>query len=322
MRTRRKACSTAIRFSYSAGLPPQSGRGTSKAAFVSCRGTYHTTRHWSRPRSSRESTLKKAKVIAGLDANELFTEGDGDGLRGHTARGEILLGAMLPSGLTAPAQQLKVHTYHPYNTAQRSRRLDYVFVRGVHTEPGGVVVGSRHLARSDHDLVWGEIHVQPMAKPPRPTWGARRFKPGINITALVEAPLKQTEVHHAMKELALGTTVQKKYTSKFRESGALKEARRRAHAAAPAEARGAWKAVSRMRKQEMRQWRSKLADRASQIDWYAYRSFHHHNRRASPTTSARSSSRPATAHGQTLGGHTTGADPAVQANSMKAVHTR
>ena len=141
------------------------------------------------------------------------------------------------------------------------------------------MVGSRHLARSDHDLVWVLINTVPLPKHTKPTWGARRFRPHTDIQAVVGAPLQQEDTHAAISRIALNTTVQGKYTSKFTESTALKMARQRAHQAAPHEAREAWKRVNRMRKQELRAWHGNLVVRASQIDWYAYRTLSHLQRR-------------------------------------------
>ena len=214
------------------------------------------------------STMRKAKVVVGMDANEEFTDHDATGL-------QAILTAALPQGVTAPPQQLDVASYHPYNTQQRSRRLDYVLVRGLHSEKGGVVEGSRHMARSDHDLVWIQLATVPIPNKAKPTWGARRFKPHTDINAMVGAPLQQEDTHAAISRMAQKVTVQGKYTSKFVESAALKMARQQAHRAPPQDARAAWKQVNRMRKQELRAWRNNLVVRASQIDWYAYLTLSH-----------------------------------------------
>ena len=59
----------------------------------------------------------------------------------------------------------------------------------------------------------------------------------------------------------------------FRESSSLVHQRRLAQrAAAGAPARQAWKAVSRQRKQEFRQWKQTQAERAAHLDWRALRS--------------------------------------------------
>ena len=225
------------------------------------------------------STLKKAKIVVGIDANEEFHDEDDTGMRARTARGEAILSATLPGGLVAPPQELETPSYHPYNTQQRSRRLDYVLVRGVQAHQGGVVVGSRHMARSDHDLVWAQLTTVPIPKQAKPTWGARRFRPHTDVNAMVGAPLQQEDTHAAISRIALRVTVQGKYTRKFTESTALKMARQQAHKAPPQDARDAWKRVNRMRKQELRAWHGNLVVRASQIDWYAYRTLSHLQRR-------------------------------------------
>ena len=70
------------------------------------------------------SVLSRGKVVLGFDANETFTDPDGDGWRAHTGRGETTLAELGRHALTSPDQQLTTPTYHPYNTAQRARRLD------------------------------------------------------------------------------------------------------------------------------------------------------------------------------------------------------
>ena len=70
-------------------------------------------------------TLAKARVLAGVDANEVFTDPDGQGPRAHTGRGEAILASMAAAGANLHMQE----PAHPYNTQQRSRRLDYLFHR-------------------------------------------------------------------------------------------------------------------------------------------------------------------------------------------------
>ena len=53
------------------------------------------------------STLAKARVRAGIDANEVLTDPDSQGPRAHTGLGEAVLATM---------QDLATPTYHPYNT--------------------------------------------------------------------------------------------------------------------------------------------------------------------------------------------------------------
>ena len=133
-------------------------------------------------------TLAKARVLAGVDANEVFTDPDGQGPRAHTGRGEAILASMAAAGASLHMQDLPTPTYHPHNTQQRSRRLDYRFHRGV---KGGVTEGSRHMASSDHDLAQG-----PPPPSNKPTWGKRRYVEGADPAAAAKAPLQQTDTHH------------------------------------------------------------------------------------------------------------------------------
>ena len=220
---------------------------------------------------SWSGTLKKAKVVLGVDANEVFTSEDGEGLRSHTARGEAILAAAIPNGMAAPPQQLDTVTYHPYNAQHRPRRLDYVMVRGIQSQQG--------IARSDHDLVWVQMRTVPLPKQSKRSWGARRFRSHTDINAIVGAPLRQEDTHGAISRMSLNITVQGKYKSKFVESTALKMARKQAHGSPPQDAREAWKKVNRMRKQELRAWHNNLVIRASQVDWYAYRTLSYVHRR-------------------------------------------
>ena len=102
--------------------------------------------------------------------------------------------------------------------------------------------------------------------------GARRSKQSVDATAAAEEPVGQTDTHQAIQTMAQRLTVPGRYTGRFSKSTALKLACQRAHAAPPRDARAAWKALSRLRKQEFRAWQNTLVTRASQIDWYAYRS--------------------------------------------------
>ena len=52
--------------------------------------------------------------------------------------------------MTLPAQQIHAHTFFPYNTQMRSRRLDYICGKHMRTS-GGWVLSLRDLARSDHE---------------------------------------------------------------------------------------------------------------------------------------------------------------------------
>ena len=149
-------------------------------------------------------SLRKPRVILGFDANETFTDPDGEGWRAHTGRGEMILLVLAQFALEGPPQELHVPTYHPYNTTQRQRRLDYMLCKGVPTEPGRVADGSRHMARSDHDLVWLDfVRTSKLTTRLKPTWGARRFAKGVDVHQEISMPPTQMDTHAAIHELAL-----------------------------------------------------------------------------------------------------------------------
>ena len=92
-------------------------------------------------------------MVLGFDANETFTDPDQKGWRANAGRGEAILAALHEHSHLLPPQTLHAPTYHPYNTAMESRRLDYVTTKEAYPAEGWVKEGSRHMARSDHDLV-------------------------------------------------------------------------------------------------------------------------------------------------------------------------
>ncbi|CAE7382151.1 unnamed protein product, partial [Symbiodinium sp. CCMP2592] len=231
-----------------------------------------------------KGTLSKARVVLGMDANEMFTDRDGQGWRGHTGRGEVILTAVAHTQLSTP-QSLSTHTYHPYNTRMSSRRLDYVMTRGLHCTQGGVKEGSRHIARSDHDLVWVDVLRGSPPPKPRPTWGARRFADEVDPQEATRCPPTQTDTPQAIAQLAQQLTRPGKATDRYTESPALRLLRRQARGAPAHQAREAWKAVTRLRQQEVRAWHKHLVNKASQANWRAKRAFdmtqartgwHHH----------------------------------------------
>ena len=222
----------------------------------------------SRIMQSWARSLRKPRVILGFDANETFTDPDGEGWRAHTGRGEMILLVLAQFALEGPPQELHVPTYHPYNTTQRQRRLDYMLCKGVPTEPGRVADGSRHMARSDHDLVWLDfVRTSKLTTRLKPTWGARRFAKGVDVHQEISMPPTQMDTHAAIHELALRITEPGRTSDKFRESAALRRARREAHQAPVQEARALWKQVSKLRKQEFRAWHGGLVKAASQAHW-------------------------------------------------------
>ena len=249
--------------------------------YVSGHIPHHATiEQASRIMGAWEHSLKKARVVLGFDANEAFTDPDGEGWRAHTGRGEAVLLVLSQFNLEGPLQDLHLPTYHPYNTAQRPRRLDYVLCKGMSPTQGGVLEGSRHQARSDHDLVWIEFGVK--SKPqlqPKPTWGARRFAKGVDVHQEVGAPPPQMDTHRALNQLALRITEPGRGSEQFRESSTLRQARRRAQQAPQHAARDLWKQVAKLRKKEFRQWHGGLVAAASQSHWGAYRTLNHYHAR-------------------------------------------
>ncbi|CAE7361641.1 unnamed protein product [Symbiodinium sp. CCMP2592] len=225
------------------------------------------------------NTLSKARVVLGMDANEQFTQAEGEGWHAHTGRGEAILAAMADKGLNTPEQQLTTPSYHPYNTAMRSRRLDYLAVRGLHTQTGRVAGDSRHLARSDHDLVWIDVTVGGPPPKPKPTWGARRYAKHVNVQNEATIPPSQTDTHTAISQLACRITVAGRETDRFTESNALKGLRRQARGAPQHLSREAWEKVARVRQQEQRAWHQALVNKASHANWRAKRALETHTAR-------------------------------------------
>ena len=180
---------------------------------------------------------------------------------------------MQQHGLDSPDQDLAVPTYHPYNTAMESRRLDYLFTKGLATQGGKVVQGSRHRARSDHDLVTLELpwDPRPIAPRHRPTWGGRRYAKEWTQTAEASQPPTQTDTHQAISQLAQRITEHGRPSQRYRESHEVRALRAQARQATGGNARDLWKRVSRQRKKEFRAWHGELAKQASQANWGAYR---------------------------------------------------
>ena len=127
------------------------------------------------------------------------------------------------------------------------------------------------MARSDHDLVWGEVSSKPAGTKPKPPWGARRFRRDTQVMEAIRQPPPQTDVHKAISDMALRLTEKGRHSERFRESPSLKAARKQAHQASGATARHLWKQVARQRKQEYRQWYGGLVAAASTTHWGAYR---------------------------------------------------
>ena len=221
-----------------------------------------------------ESALGKRKVVLGVDANETFTDVDDTGWRAHTGRGETFLTMVAQQcSLQGPQQQLDIPTYHPYNTAMESRRLDYLLVKGLVAAGGKVIQGSRHRARSDHDLVVLQLPINHRPDPARarPSWGGRRYVKGVDPTVEASLPPTQTDTHQAISQLAHRITEHGRPSQRYRESQEVRLLRAQARQATGATARDLWKQVSRQRKREHRAWHGDLVLQASQANWGAYR---------------------------------------------------
>ena len=74
--------------------------------------------------------MRQKKVIVGFDCNETLDFDEGQ-VSSRTARGEAILTWAVHFDLTLPAQQGLVPSFFPYNTAQQTRRLDYVMTNGL-----------------------------------------------------------------------------------------------------------------------------------------------------------------------------------------------
>ena len=210
---------------------------------------------------SWESTLKKAKVIAGLDANWEPCCPVGSQRQPNSSRSTRTTPTTLPNALGDWTMSLC--------EGSTPSRGEWSWAAAVWHAPITIWFGERSTCNpwpSHRDQPGGGKTLQA---------GDQRHGTGGGASQADRGPPRN---EGARPRHDRSGEVHEQIPRERRPQGGTK-ARRRAHAAAPAEARGAWKAVSRMRKQEMRQWHSKLADRASQIDWYAYRSFHRHNRR-------------------------------------------
>ncbi|CAE7466882.1 TTLL6, partial [Symbiodinium microadriaticum] len=177
-----------------------------------------------------QSTLTKPKVILGVDANETYTDPDQQGWRAHTGRGELVLATLDGHGFHTPPQELPVPTYHPYNTAMESRRLDYVFCKGQGEGEGKVRTGSRHMASSDHDLVLLDLPARlcPARRQAQATWGGRRYAKGVDPQQEASNPPTQTDTHTAISLLAKRITEQGRPSRRFHESPALRALRQQA----------------------------------------------------------------------------------------------
>ena len=220
-------------------------------------------------------TLQGRTAVLGMDANETFRPpmGDRPGCYACTGRGEVVLDWLLSEDLKLPPQDLHTPSYYPYNPSMRPRRLDYLATRGG-TAGAGRVVACKDRAASDHDGVAIPLGFHRGGGAARATWGPRKLRPESQISLLLQVPPPQgQDLHHTLATLAKAITVPGGGADTFKESKQLIQLRKQAQQApAGAEARQQWKSVSRLRKQEFRQWKQAKAEQAAHLDWRALRS--------------------------------------------------
>ncbi|CAE6934778.1 unnamed protein product [Symbiodinium sp. CCMP2592] len=266
------AISTTIRHPHSA----------SKAKFISAHLRHHATAEQATALVSEWGAhMPKHKAWIGLDANETFTVTPGGAPKAHTSRGEELLHAFALWKVGLPPQSIATPTFHPYNTAMQSRRLDYLLQKGYRAEEGGVH-SCRHQAASDHDAVWTVVAGAPAATHTKVSWGPRRLAGDYQQTLDHRPPQPCSDPLHELQQVALAVTVPGGGADRFHESHQLRAQRRAAQRLAPggASARAAWKSISRARKQEQRAWQHHNIQRASQMDWRAKRTLDQASTRA------------------------------------------
>ena len=176
--------------------------------------------------------------------NETFKDAAVGGHAATTTRGEEVLQRACEKEMYLPEQGLEVPSYHPYNTRLASRRLDYVFLRGLRGAKGGVLRGTKEVALSDHEAVAVITDATTKTRPKhKGEWGARVLKE----EDMVAAALQQHTAGDPHTQLA---NVAKQITrpapapgEPWQESPELKQLRVDAHAAPAAGRRQAWKAV-------------------------------------------------------------------------------
>ena len=81
------------------------------------------------------------------------------------------------------------------------------------------------------------IYKQAATKPPRPTWGNRRYTRGVDPQKEASQPPEQADAHTAISQLAQRITEHGRPSQRFHESPQLRELRQRARSATGGEAR-------------------------------------------------------------------------------------
>ncbi|CAE7549785.1 jockey\pol [Symbiodinium natans] len=216
------------------------------------------------------------RIICGGDFNETLVMGDGDGVfGGTTARGELVASFLQELGLRAAEENWTEPTYHPYNRAMQSRRLDYIFVKGVIVVAAGVATGSRHEISSDHDAVELQLVQLPHNADHRP----RRLRTGVPVQPdKAKELLRKRQPPRVGEGFLLGAVAElsqrliaPKSSKRFQESQHLIRLRHAAQQARGGAARTLWKEVHSVRKSEKRKWLKHLTFWATRGDWGAWK---------------------------------------------------
>ena len=206
-------------------------------------------------------------VLMGADLNENLEETD-IGIVAHTSRGEAILHWLAEHGLDLPEQALNTPTYHPYNRAMRSRRLDYCATRGLLATRGRVHSGSRDIIQSDHDALSVQIEDPPVPKKQSATsWGPRILRDADHVFQEL-AKTRKGGPRAIIAEVAKEITMPAPQGGEpWNESEELKTLRRRAKQAVPEERRTLWKQVWHMLKKERRAWMKRKVEAAALMNW-------------------------------------------------------
>ena len=136
-------------------------------------------------------------MLLGLDANEVFTYSDSAPAfpKGHTGRGEIILGWCADNMMKFPEQQLHLPSHYPYS-GQQPRRLDYLATRGVHLRD--VHVGEhKDRAHSDHEPIIGSLPDRVQCKQHWKLWGPRHLRG--NFQDFLDSPYLQGDIRGVAK---------------------------------------------------------------------------------------------------------------------------
>ena len=250
--------------------PIQTGQQVTAIGVVSAHLPHHATAAKTEQllgRWGESVAMVQPKAVFGGDLNESFLDFE-QGVAAETGRGDIVLQWMDEQQLRLPDQELEKPTYHPYNTAMRSRRLDYVAVKKLRTDDGAVLEGTRDIIQSDHDIVVVPVHCSlPTKTSIEVKWGARILKSDDEVRAGLLQHWKG-DPHTAIAAAAKAITVPAGQGGEpWQESEDLKHLRAQAKIATSEERRGKWKLVWKVRKQERRAWMQRKVLAAARMNW-------------------------------------------------------